>query len=703
MISRFLLLCVTVLLSALNNTAALSLDLRQYELALQSLLSAANVSSNASLNAFNYHSMNNASKVQNSYIIKLKDSVDASIVDKVAGLLQLMGLNIVQRLTYVFNGYLVKVSVQLPLDQLRRIPYIEYIEEDCRLYHQQTQETNRFMWGLDRIDQQDLPLSGQFKFSATGQGVTAYTIDSGIDSDHPEFNGRASTVYVSESIKSEGQADCTKHGSHVAGIIGGTNVGVAKLVKIAALRVVGCDSVTQNSDVVAALDWILANNKGPAVINISLGQGANPDGTYPVIQSLDAAISRVANAGIAVFAAAGNSNNNACTGTPGNTPSAFKVGAIDNGDNRAAFSNFGLCLSLFAPGSDILSVSAYGKYRVMSGTSQATPFVVGMAALYLEKNPQASPKQVLDAIVKAGVKDKLQNVRNSPNVLLQQMFADGESAQNLVNLADPNSLVPQNGNHNNIMTYVLYALLGIGSVFFLAILCICFQKYKANSRQKADKSFKIMSMAPPQQPNMQQLQYPGNFAGYDSPAAYSPYGSRQALLPQEMNFQPQQQQPFGHQQQPPQQFYPQQAAVAYYKDSPLPDTPQATPKPLRLMKPQKRKIVHSFIAADRKKSRAEDNAEDDNEFLMPQRLNPYQLPQWNRANIQNSNNNLNYPRPMRQVVIPLRSVTPPPIHTPRLYDEDQLRHKYAQDDTLMTSDVAFRTLLPPSPLKKLKQ
>ncbi|MFF0725195.1 S8 family peptidase [Streptomyces sp. NPDC004134] len=303
--------------------------------------------------------------------------------------------------------------------EVARDPRVAYVEQDAVVRTAETQ-TNA-TWGLDRIDQRDLPLSTTYTYNTTAANVTAYIIDTGIRTTHSEFGGRASVGTDTVGGGQNGQ-DCNGHGTHVAGTVGGKTYGVAKEAKLVAVRVLNCSGSGSTAGVVAGIDWVTANATSPSVANMSLGGGAST--------TLDNAVKRSVAAGVTYAIAAGNGDifgtpQNACNYSPARVPEAITVGATDNADRRASWSNFGTCLDLFAPGVSITSgwYTSDTATNTISGTSMATPHTAGVAALYLQGNPSASPAQVSQAIVNGSTPNKVQDPRTgSPNRLLYSLF-----------------------------------------------------------------------------------------------------------------------------------------------------------------------------------------------------------------------------------------------------------------------------------------
>jgi len=349
------------------------------------------------------------------YIVVLKSGDDkaAAKADRAAAKNEFSkaGGKIKHEYSEVFSGFALYISTE-EVEKLTRNPKVLSIERDGEVTLFATQSPAP-SWGLDRIDQRARTLSGTFDYSATGTGVRAYIVDTGVLSTHAEFTGRIVSGFSAIGGISETE-DCNGHGTHVAGTVAGTTYGVAKSATIVPVRVLDCKGSGTNSGVIAGLDFVARDHTtGPAVVNMSLGGGAST--------ALDAAVVAVINDGVTVVVAAGNSNRDACSFSPARVLAAVTVGATTSTDARASYSNIGKCLDLFAPGSAIksawyLSISAT---NTISGTSMASPHVAGVAAVLLSRNPSLTPSQVAAALASSATTDVVTSAgKSSPNRLL---------------------------------------------------------------------------------------------------------------------------------------------------------------------------------------------------------------------------------------------------------------------------------------------
>ncbi|HSM36346.1 MAG TPA: S8 family serine peptidase [Longimicrobiales bacterium] len=318
---------------------------------------------------------------------------------------------------YALKGFAATLSAAA-VSALRNNPNVAYVEADGPVWAVGTQDNPP--WGLDRIDQRDLPLSSSYTYGTDGTGVTAYIVDTGIRTTHNDFGGRASSGF--DAVDGGTADDCHGHGTHVAGTVGGTTYGVAKDVGLVAVRVLNCSGSGTWAGVIAGIDWVTNNHVSPAVANMSLGGGAS--------SAVDDAVRNSIAAGVVYALAAGNGNfvgrpQDACSSSPARTVEAITVGATTSNDSEASFSNYGPCVDILAPGVGVTSAwyTSNSATNTISGTSMATPHVAGAAALFLEANPGASPSTVEAALESSASVDKIALHRASrnggtPNLLL---------------------------------------------------------------------------------------------------------------------------------------------------------------------------------------------------------------------------------------------------------------------------------------------
>ncbi|EGQ8592772.1 S8 family peptidase [Vibrio cholerae] len=324
----------------------------------------------------------------------------------------------------VFDSALSGFSAELTAEQLQALradPNIDYIEQNQIITvnpiisASANAAQDNVTWGIDRIDQLDLPLNRSYNYNYDGSGVTAYVIDTGIAFNHPEFGGRAKSGY--DFIDNDNDAsDCQGHGTHVAGTIGGAQYGVAKNVNLVGVRVLGCDASGSTEAIARGIDWVAQNASGPSVANLSLGGG--------ISQAMDQAVARLVQRGVTAVIAAGNDGKDACQVSPAREPSGITVGATDSNDRRSKHSwasNWGSCVDIFAPGSDVTSASHRGGTTTMGGTSMAAPHVTGVVALYLQENKNLSPNQIKTLLSDRSTKGKVSDTQGTPNKLLYSL------------------------------------------------------------------------------------------------------------------------------------------------------------------------------------------------------------------------------------------------------------------------------------------
>jgi subtilisin family serine protease len=350
-----------------------------------------------------------ANAVSGSYIVTLKSTRAAS--DAGRAVAARYGASIQRTYTKALNGYAITAS-ETEAKRLAADPAVASVVQN-RTFHIDGTQPSPPSWGLDRIDQRNLPLNNSYTYpDSAGEGVTAYIIDTGVRITHSDFGGRASYGY--DAVDNDNTAqDGNGHGTHVAGTVAGSKYGVAKKAKIVAVRVLNNSGSGTTAQVVAGIDWVARNHTGPSVANMSLGGGAD--------STLDAAVRNAIASGVTFAVAAGNDSSNASNYSPARVTEAITVGSTTSSDARSSFSNYGSVLDLFAPGSSITSSwnSSDTATNTISGTSMATPHVTGAAAVWLADHPTATPAQVSAALTSAATSGVVSNPGSgSPNRLL---------------------------------------------------------------------------------------------------------------------------------------------------------------------------------------------------------------------------------------------------------------------------------------------
>ncbi|MCS7480311.1 S8 family peptidase [Umezawaea endophytica] len=354
-----------------------------------------------------------ATAVPDRYVVVLKDTATAKSETRQTadGLAKRYGGTVQVTWRHALRGFAISTSAA-NARKLAADPAVASVSQDAEVHAVDTQP-NPPSWGLDRIDQRDLPLNASFTYPTTAANVRAYIIDTGIRTTHSTFGGRATWGFNAVDTNN---TDCNGHGTHVAGTVGGAEYGVAKSVRLVAVKVLNCAGSGTFAQVITGVDWVTANAVKPAVANMSLG-GTASAATAP----LEAAVRASIASGVTYAVASGNSNSNACGFSPALVAEAITVNASDITDRRASFSNYGTCTDLFAPGVNITSawIGSDSATNTISGTSMASPHTAGVAAVYLATHPGDTPAAVQSALIADSTPDRITDPGpGSPNRLL---------------------------------------------------------------------------------------------------------------------------------------------------------------------------------------------------------------------------------------------------------------------------------------------
>ncbi|MEH1012573.1 S8 family serine peptidase [Micromonospora sp. CPCC 206060] len=373
-----------------------------------------------------------ATAVADSYIVVFKDSAvsSARVGATAQDLVTRHGGTVARTYSAALRGFEIKANAKAAA-RIAASPDVAWVSQNHTVSITGTQSPTP-SWGLDRSDQRALPLNNSYTYPNTASNVTAYIIDTGIRTSHSDFGGRA--TWGTNTVDTN-NTDCNGHGTHVAGTVGGNAYGIAKGARLVAVKVLNCQGSGTFAGVISGIDWVTANAQKPAVANMSLGGGADA--------SVDTAVRNSINSGVTYGLAAGNdSGGNACNTSPARTAEGITVGSTTNTDARSSFSNIGTCLDIFAPGSSITSAwnTNDTATNTISGTSMATPHVVGAAALVASANPSWTPQQIRDYLVNNATSNVVTNPgTGSPNKLLFVVNDDNPPANDFSVAVSPTS------------------------------------------------------------------------------------------------------------------------------------------------------------------------------------------------------------------------------------------------------------------------
>lgn len=351
---------------------------------------------------------NAADIIPNSWIVVMRNTMsDSEFLAHLSSLDSAISGAIVNKYQMdTFKGYHGTFSQSL-LDVLAANTDVAYIEPDVKVRaNELTTQSSAPTWGLGRISHRQ---KGNFNYiydSSAGSGTYAYVIDTGIRTTHNQFGGRAvfGANFAGDGLDTDGNG----HGTHVSGTIGSATYGVSKKTNLIAVKVLDASGSGASSGVIMGIQWAANDMKskgrvGKAVANLSLG------GVFS--QATNDAVAAAVDAGLFMGVAAGNDGTPAFLTSPASEPKACTVGATEIDDKQASYSNYGSVVDIFAPGTNITSTwnGSDDDTKSISGTSMATPHIVGLGAYLLTLEGSRTPAALCDRMASLATKGAITN------------------------------------------------------------------------------------------------------------------------------------------------------------------------------------------------------------------------------------------------------------------------------------------------------